>query len=344
MSTGVTRRQFLGQGAAGVAALSATQAAALAASGEASGARSPGVDNPWRYDVDALARVDPALVRYSRAVSFPVGPDAPRRLAIAPGGRIWVAAGTSARCFTGQGGQVSELRFDEPVRAVFPHQDGTLWVSLRNTVERWSAEGRREWRSPAFAGKAFLTGLAVAGEDLWVADSGNRVVYRCDLNGRVQLRLGERNPGRNIPGLVLPSPFLDLRVGADGLLRVNNPGRHRVETYNRDGDLEAGWGRPGVAIDSFCGCCNPISIALLADGRCVTGEKGLPRVKVFTADGALESVVAAPDSFAAVASEARDARPIDTLNDGMDVAVDAEGRVAVLDRVGATVQVFARKS
>ena len=342
MSTGVTRRQFLGQGAASVAALTATQAAALAAVREA--AKSPGVDNPWRYDIDALAQVDPALLKYSRTGSFPIATGAPRRLAIAPGGRIWVAAGKSALGFTDQGRQVSELRFEEPVRALCVREDGTVWVSLRNTVERWSAEGRREWRSPAFAGKAFLTGLAVAGEDLWVADSGNRVVYRCDLNGQVQLRLGERNPDRNIPGLVLPSPFLDVRVGADGLLRVNNPGRHRVETYTRDGDLETSWGRPGVAIDSFCGCCNPIAIALLPDGRCVTGEKGLPRVKVFAADGTLESVVAAPDSFAALASEARGSRPVDTANDGLDVAVDAEGRVAVLDRVGATVQVFARKS
>lgn len=133
-------------------------------------------------------------------------------------------------------------------------------------------------------------------------------------------------------------------MGADGLLRVNNAGRHRVECYTRDGDLEQSWGRPGVAIDSFCGCCNPISLALQSDGRCLTAEKGLPRVKVYTAAGTLESVVAGPESFAAVASSTRDQTVAETTHDGLDVAVDADGRVAVLDLVGATLQIFRAKA
>jgi hypothetical protein len=58
----------------------------------------------------------------------------------------------------------------------------------------------------------------------------------------------------------VPSACLDVEIAPDGLLRVNNPGRHRVETYTFDGDLELFWGRPSAAIDGFCGCCNPVNL------------------------------------------------------------------------------------
>ena len=74
-------------------------------------------------------------------------------------------------------------------------------------------------------------------------------------------------------------------------------------------------------------------VATFPDGRTVTAEKGLAatRVKVYTAAGELETVVAAPDRF-------------DELPNGplilLDVAVDAAGRVVVLDPNRRQVRVF----
>src|SRR5262249_4676088 len=135
------------------------------------------------------------------------------------------------------------------------------------------------WASPG--GRAWLTGLTTSAKDVFVADAGNRVIWRCDHSGKVLARIGEKNKERNIPGFIVPSPYFDLEMHPDGLLRVANPGRHRVEAYTVDGDLELAWGVASTAIDGFCGCCNPINIALLPDGRIVTCEKGLPRVKVY---------------------------------------------------------------
>lgn len=333
----VSRRAFLGRGTAAAAvAAGVTRAAARAAA--------PLEENPWRYDVDRLRRVDPALVHFERVASFEVGRPSPRRLALGDGGRIAVAVGRSVLLFSTTGAQLAEWSLDGPARAVCLASDGRLFVGLRDRVEVLDAKGRRTAHWAAFPGRPFVTGLALGEGEVFVADAGNRVVYRCDLDGRVRLRIGEKNRDRQVPGLILPSPFLDVEVGADGLLRVNNPGRHKVETYTRDGDLEGSWGRPGVAIDSFCGCCNPVALALLPDGRCVTAEKGLPRVKVYAPDGTLESVVAGPDSFAAVASEDRETESTESMNDGLDVAADGEGRLWVLDLVGATVQAFRRKA
>ena len=344
-SGAVSRRAFLGQGAAGVAALG-VGARARAATGDPAPARVDPAENPWRYDVEKLRAVDPAWVHFESFVKFPVGAPGPRRFAVGADGRIHVAVGREVRVFSPEGQPSGTTSVGEPVRCVRTGSDGKVWVGLRDRVEVFDAEGQRTARWTAVGGRPFLTGIALSADEseVFVADSGNRVVYRYDAAGRIQLRIGERNAAKNIPGLVLPSPFLDVEVGADGLLRVNNPGRHRVEWYTRDGELERQWGRAGVAIDAFCGCCNPINLAVLPDGRCVTAEKGLPRVKIYSADGRLESVVAAPASFAPVASEDRETGVEDTVADGLDVALDAGGRVWVLDLVGATVQGFRRKA
>ncbi len=339
----VSRRAFLGGGALGAGAAVLGLGTGQAAPGAP--AATPTEANPWRYDVDSFRRVDPALVHYDRVVQFPVGQPEARRLAIGPDGRVYVAAGRGVLVFTAAGARAAEIKVGDLARSVHVAADGSIYVGLRDRVEVYQAGGRRVARWPAFGGKPFLTALLAWGEEVFVADAGNRVVYRCDREGRLQLRLGERNLDRQVPGLILPSPFLDVEAGRDGLVWINNPGRHKVEAYTHDGDLEQSWGRPGVAIDAFCGCCNPVSLAALPDGRWVTGEKGLPRVKVYSADGRLESVVAVPDQFAAVASEDRESRSVtDTVQDGLDVAVDAEGQVWVLDLVGATVQSFRLKA
>jgi hypothetical protein len=57
----------------------------------------------------------------------------------------------------------------------------------------------------------------------------------------------------------------------------------------------------------------------------------------------LAGVVAAPDDFAGVRSDERGRRTAPANHDGLDVAVDAEGTIAVLDFVGASIHVFRPK-
>ena len=176
--------------------------------------------------------------------------------------------------------------------------------------------------------------------DVFAADAGNRIIWRCDRSGKIAGRIGEKNKERNVPGFIVPSPYLDVELHRDGLLRVNNPGRHEVEAYTINGDLELAWGKPTAAIDGFCGCCNPIGLALLPDGHIVTCEKGLPRVKVYTTDGIFESVVAGAESFM---ENAKACEGGECTNGGLDAAVDSRGRVYILDIVTEDIRVMAKK-
>ncbi len=81
----------------------------------------------------------------------------------------------------------------------------------------------------------------------------------------------------------------------------------------------------------------------MPDGRCITCEKGLPRVKIYSAQGEFECVVAGPESFP---QNAR-AGTVHDLSDGtlggLDAAADSQGRIFVLDLVAADIRVMQRK-
>lgn len=332
----VTRRGFFRR---------ASQTAALAGAGGAlialksSTEANSGKANPWAYDLSAFQKTDPKLIAFEQVNRFRIGRSSPRCIALA-GERLFVAAGKYITQFALDGTQRSEIALASEPRSLAVDAE-LIYAGLREHIEVYNIKGQRRatWESPGK--KAYFTGLAIGKNDLFVADAGNRVVLRFDRSGQLLSRIGERNKERNIPGFIVPSPFFDVELARDGLLRVTNPGRHRVEAYTIDGHFELAWGRAGAAIENFCGCCNPINLALLPDGRYVTFEKGLPRVKVYSADGVFESVVAGVESFA---ENAKVCGPNDCTLGGLDGVVDAQGRIYILDLVSNEVRVMGVKA
>jgi hypothetical protein len=297
-------------------------------------------ENPFALDLSPHFKLDPALVRYERVARFSCSEPDARRLAIDGEGRLHVAAGRHVVTLSSDGALLDDLAFDEPVRCVAVAGDGIRYVGFADHVEVFRAGEQRVGTWERIEGRPFLSGLAVDVTTLYAADSGNRLIWKYDRSGRLLGQIGERDAGRNVAGLVVPSPWLDVAIGPDGLLRVNNPGRHRVEVYTVTGDLEFYWGRAAVSVDGFCGCCNPVGLDVLPDGRTVTFEKGLPRVKVFGASGEFESVVAGPEAFADVSGEGVGGSPDPASIGGLDGAVDAAGRIHVVNRSRGDVHVF----
>ena len=152
-------------------------------------------------------------------------------------------------------------------------------------------------------------------------------------------RIGAADPDRHMPSFVIPSPYFDLVVGPDETLWVVNPGMRRIESYSFTGELQSMWGRAGAGIADFFGCCNPAHLALLPDGRFVTSEKGIPRIKVYSDAGEFERVVAGPRELGVSASALVDARG-DQVERVFDVAAAQDGAVLVLDTLERCIRVF----
>lgn len=332
----LSRRRFL----QATATTALASAAGLAAR---SGAAAANDSNPFAYEVEHLTRTDPKLIVAEEVRRFACPRPDPRRVAVGVGDELLVAAGPFVCVLGREGARVSEIALDGPARCVAGAPDGTVYVGLKDHLEVYDRQGKRLARWDAPGKRAWFSGLALGRDQVFVADSGSRLIWRYDLSGKVLARIGERNPARDIPGFIVPSPYLDVAFPRDGVVRATNPGRHRVELYTPEGDFELAWGKPSMGIEGFCGCCNPIALALLADGRYITCEKGLPRVKVYAADGTFEGVVAGPESFPENARAGSLTDTGDATRGGLTAAVDSTGLIYVLDLVAADIRVMRLK-
>ena len=273
--------------------------------------------------------VEAALLTWTELEPIQTGLAQSRGLALGPDGELYVAGDREVRILNPDGTLRARFGVEGEPRALDVAADGTVYVALIEKVLVYDRAGQlvAAWKQPD--ARSYLTCVDVAGDSVWVADAGQRVILHYDTAGQVTGRIGEADEARGIPGLVVPSAYLDVAAGADGNLRVSNPGRTVVEVYTPDGSLLQSWGKASMDTDGFSGCCNPTGIALLPDGSVVTAEKGLPRVKVYGPDGTLLSVVAPPEKFNSAVK-------------GLDLAVDGAGRVLVLDPMKQQIRIFER--
>ena len=98
-----------------------------------------------------------------------------------------------------------------------------------------------------------------------------------------------------------------------------------------------------MAVEGFCGCCNPVYFARRPDGKFVTSEKGLNRIKIYDAKGDFEGVVAGPETLVKDLDLAKKACADCQVGFGFDVACDSAGRILALDPATKTVRVFTPK-
>jgi hypothetical protein len=284
-------------------------------------------EQPLDPDIEQLRKTDPKLVTYKEVARIATGFENPRGVAVGVGG-VYVAGDRAVAQFDFNGKRkgLQALPAEPQCLAVDPN--GKAYVAADDRVMVVDGSHVQSW--PSYGPKAVFSSIVVGPAGAWVADAGNRVVVRYALDGRVVGTLGKRDPKTNYPGLIVPSPHLDVALDSLGNLVVTNPGTHRVETHSPDGNLLSAWGKESMEIDGFCGCCNPTDIALLADNSVVTAEKGLLRVKRYSTKGEFVGVVAGAESFNETISS-------------LDLAV-FQDRVYVLDPFDKVVRVYASKS
>ena len=298
-----------------------------------------GPSKPPTADMDDFTPTDPALIHYREITPIKTGLREVRGIAVGPKDRVYVAGENAVRVFDASGSPITTIPTTAAPRCLAVAADGTVYAGMTDHVVVYGPDGSRKAAWPSAGENAIFASIAISDENVFVGDGGNRVVLRYDKSGKLLGKIGAKDPRRGIDGILAPSPHLDVAVGSDGLLRVANPGRLRVELYALDGEPFGHWGKGGAQMDRFQGCCNPTQFALLDDGSVVTSEKGLPRVKVSTKTGSLTSVVAGPESFLALRCPTADC----TTGKTLDLAVDGRGRILVLDPSSGSVRIFTKK-
>jgi len=304
----------------------AVAGAAVAVWRASTGTRPP-LGGEFEFDVGRYERARPDLIDHEEALRFDTGLESPRALAVGPEDHIYVAGEGRLAVFRPDGSNRRELELPGMPSCLAVAADGVIYVGLTDHVEVFGPDGapRGRWGKPE--GGAMLTSIAVAGDEVYVADARHRTVWRHRIDGQALGRIEAQAMEDERPVFVVPSPYFDLALAPDGLLRVVNPGRHRVELYFGDGTPVSAWGETSYEPEGFAGCCNPVHIAVLPDGRYVTSEKGLLRVKIYDAEGRFESLVA-------------DASALGDDTSAREVAADSRGRVLVLDTPTRSVRVF----
>ncbi len=297
------------------------------------------VPRAYRYSIEELTTIEPSLLIYRQSrPPIETGLLEAVALDVDSDGAVWAAGDRKILRFASDGRKDTEISLPSKPTAV-KAADGVLYVAMTDQIETYSPAGERlsAW---APVQTALFTSIAVGPEDVFAADAVGKVIHRFDKQGNALGRLGQKNPSRGIEGFVIPSPYFDVLIAHDGLLRVNNPGRQRIEAYTFDGHLEWHWGIPSVKLEGFSGCCNPIALAQLPDGTFVTGEKGLVRVKVYDDHGRLLGVVAGPQQLGWKGPVRVCETPEECGSRGLDVAADGQGRIYVLEQVRNTILIF----
>jgi hypothetical protein len=261
----------------------------------------------------------------SRTVSpsstIPVPLDDASSLAALEDGRWAVSAGKTLAAVSPKG-LVTLCTFGSRITCLAAR--GTVvYAGLDDHIEILTVRGDQvtsSSSSPSLGADALLVAVAPCGDGYCVSDATTATVFVFRVDGLLVGTIGKES-------FLLPSPNLDLAPAGTTEVWIAHAGRHRVERWSLDGSLERSWGAYAAAGDGFAGCCNPAHIASLPDGRIVTAEKGVWRVRVYDASGALRATLIPEGGLPA-------GRTV------VDVAASAEGRIAVLLTKPVTIALF----
>jgi hypothetical protein len=286
------------------------------------------IENPYEYNIDEFRQVDSTQIIYTEALNFPVKVHDWGGITVSDS-MIIVATANELIKFNYSGKEILRKQLIDTATCVTIDDNRQIWIGMRHYVVMYDLNGTLVKRWNSFGDRAVITSLAVSGENVYVADAGNRIVHQCNTNGQILQKIGEKNEQKGISGFAIPSPYFDVAIDDGGFLWAANTGKHTFENYNPDGSLRTSWGVTSFKIEGFSGCCNPAHISILDDNSFITSEKGMPRIKLYDQHGQFIGVVAPPAAF-----------------DGSlapDIAVDKQHRVIALDFERQQVRIFEKK-
>ena len=323
--------------------------------------------NPGLLHRNAYKKILPDQVGYELVSAILLPLERPTCFALDAGNRLYVGGDSKMVVLNSEGEKLASIPLnDDPTclgisrpDCLFEHH---LLIGYPDAVEvykvlpddiigpkpvfRWELPGQTPYLKKVLTDK----------DSLILADAGEKGVYRINAKGDITLKIGfvQSEVPDGFPGFSVPSlPFLDIvESPLEEIFFITNPGKHRIEAFTQSGDWlpQRGWGSISVYHEGFCGCCNPSGLSCFPDGRFLTTEKYIPRVKVYNSTGGFQTVVATPDELEkpptsflnAPAGTRIDYRPEDASHP-IQAAVASDGGIVVLDPRYSSVRYYREK-
>jgi hypothetical protein len=286
------------------------------------------IENPYEYNVDEFRKVDSTQILYTEKLHFPIKADLWAGIAICDS-TIIIENGKELQKYNYSGKQIFSKSLIDSATCISLDENLQIWIGMTSYVAHYDLNGTLIKRFDPVAKQAIFTSIASSGENIYVADAGNRIIHHYNLKGEMLDDIGEKDEQKGIPGFIIPSPYFDVAIDDHGLLWAANTGRHTFENYNKDGSMRTSWGVTSMKIEGFSGCCNPAHFAILNDNSFITSEKGMPRIKLYDQHGQFIGIVAPPGAFSGSLAP--------------DIAVDKQQRVIALDFERQQVRIFEKK-
>lgn len=286
-------------------------------------------NNLKRYDEGNLHHVAEDLIHYQRETSFKTKLDEVWGIAIGEAG-VYVCGKGGFDLYTNQGEKVFSVKADETVRYIGLNEKSELMACVGNSIAIYDQKGM-PLRRLENSSWGLLNGVLQKGEYYYIADRSSRLIWKCDLEGKIIKQMGSHLDG-GTHNFVIPGPYMDISFNPKGEIVASNPGRHQVNTFDVSGKMTQSFGQPSFKHTGFCGCCNPVALTVLKNGNVVTTEKGIARVKILSEEGDLLGIVAPPKDFRAN----KHAFVVDLIE-------GPEGKIYMLDNETKEVLIYKKK-
>ena len=284
----------------------------------------------FKYDMETLKSYDPKQVIYKEESKFETGLKEPFGIAIDKNDDTFVVSPQNILERDNKGKRdISALTFkmDGPGSSLAFNSLGGAFIAGRDKVHiiaKYNTEFGKKGKGDGEFN--YISSIKASDKYIYVADAGNRRVYKFDLQGKYKGQV--RSQGKILgKGFIIPSPHMDMDFDSYGNLWVANTGLLQLEKYSPEGAFLSSWGKHGVNIDEFIGCCNPVNFVIDKEDNFITAEKGVLRIKKYDKTGKFLGVVAPPGTF-------------NEKNTSIPLAVDSKNRVYALDTFEKVVRVF----
>lgn len=218
---------------------------------------------------------------YKRTFGF-IAPDEISAFEVCEG-RMIVATQNNIYLYNMAGQLEDNFSVRSDVRDIAVYDD-KIYLLYASRIEIYDFYGdmKKEW--DACSDDSDYCSFTVFNGGIFVSDASNKNICKYNLDGTLARFINSPE------GFIVPSYSFGI-TNIDDMVYCSNPGRHKIEVYDANGEYVRSFGKTGTGAGEFSGCCNPVQLTANNAGEILTSEKGVPRISCYGTDGKFRSIL-----------------------------------------------------